>query len=102
MKTRIAPLTLGVLFALCVPSSRAAIELSEYRFNIDSAIVSTGAGLNLAGFDTSSGLGTILFSQTGAGVHYFGTFVDHEIDKAINGVANELGFVNGAPAAGQS
>jgi hypothetical protein len=106
MKTRIAPLTLGALFALHVPLSHASIDLFEYRFNIDGVISPPSPlppGLNIGGFNTSSGLGTILFSQTGAGAHYFGTFVDHEIDEAVNTFFNEVGSVGiGVPSAGLS
>ncbi len=107
MKTRIAFLTFGGLLAFHAPLANAGIELFEHDFNIDGTFF-YGANplppdLDRSGFDVSTGLGTIFFTQNAPGVHYFGTFVDHQIDAAINTSLNEVGSVSaGAPAAGQS
>jgi VPDSG-CTERM motif len=87
-------------------------DLRERAFNIDSTIydVPFGTppvdppGANLAGFNTSTGLGTISYSigAGNAGAHYVAAFFDHDIDAAINTFFNELGSVSGAPVAGQS
>jgi hypothetical protein len=53
-------------------------------------------------FDDITGLGTINLTVSGAGSHYVGLFVDHEIDQAINTYYNENGDAVGSPAAGQS
>ena len=76
---------------LCSAVSQAGvIGLFDYEFNIDGAFSQTPAGVNLVGFNTTTGLGTITATVTGLGPHYFSLFVDHEIDEATNGYANEL------------
>ncbi|MCV2371322.1 hypothetical protein [Roseateles oligotrophus] len=79
------------------------ISLYEFAFNIDGAI-SKGfapAGVNMAGFNTSSGLGSISIKLSGAGNRYAGLFVDHEIDETVNTFFNENGSSSGIAAAGQ-
>ena len=89
-------------------ASATAINLFEYAFNIDGAFASpllgdtVPAGVNLAGFDTDTGLGTILVSVVGTGAHFVGLFVDHEIDEEENTFFNEVGDTGGSPAANQS
>ncbi|MCV2355639.1 PEP-CTERM sorting domain-containing protein [Paucibacter sp. B2R-40] len=81
----------------------AVISLAEFAFNIDGA-VSNGAapaGVNIAGFNTSSGLGSISVKLSGAGNRYAGLFVDHEIDETVNTFFNESGSSSGIAAAGQ-
>jgi PEP-CTERM motif len=97
----------GLIAAL--QAQAAATSLFEFAFNIDSTLtdnfppsVTTPSGVNLGGFDTSTGLGTISVSLGGAGSHYVGLFVDHEIDEAINTYFNEYGSASGSPASGQS
>lgn len=82
----------------------ATIDLFEYAFNIDETVTNGSAppGVNVAGFDTGTGLGTISVSITGPGAHYVSLFVDHEIDENINTFFNELGSTAGTAAAGQS
>jgi len=60
------------------------------------------AGVNVAGFDTTTGLGSISVAVSGAGGHFIGLFVDHDIDEASNTFFNEFGSVTGAPVAGES
>jgi hypothetical protein len=85
-------------------ASAAVISLFEYAFNIDGVITvdSAPAGANIAGFDTTTGLGSITVTLSGAGSRYVGLFVDHEIDQASNTFFNEVGFAFGTPAAGQT
>jgi len=98
------------LAAVSVTPARAAstIELFEWTMNIDGAVADSlnsdpfPAGVNAAGFNTTTGLGSISVSLSGAGAHFVGLFVDHEIDQAINTYFNESGAVTGAAAAGQS
>jgi len=80
------------------------IELWEYAFNLDGVVTngSAPAGVNLAGFDTTTGLGTVGVTVTGAGAHYVAFFADHEINAAANTFFNEYGSVTGAPGAGLS
>lgn len=103
---------LGVACALYTLSlgaaEAAAINLFDYGFNIDGTVSmpSLGdpvpSGVNIAGFDDFTGLGTIVTTITGAGAHSFDAFFDHEIDEALNTFFNETGVVTGIVAAGQS
>lgn len=101
-------LALGIISISAFGSARAAtVDLFEYGFNIDGAVSDIGSdpvpgGVNAGGFNATTGLGTIQFSISGAGTHYFSTYYDHEIDQAVNTFFNELGFTFGAPTAGQS
>jgi hypothetical protein len=78
--------------------------LSEYGFNIDGTVSANlvPAGVNIGGFDTGTGLGTITVTLDGAGGHYGGLFLDHDIDAAFNTFFNEIGTASGVPSAGQS
>ncbi len=93
---------LGLLTALQVPA--ATVGLFDYAFNIDGTVTSQAApaGVNLAGFNTATGLGTIAITIGTAGDHYVGLFVDHEIDESDNTFFNEYGVATGSAAAGQS
>ena len=60
----------------------------------------TLAGLNSAGFNGTTGLGTLTFTDTGAGAHSFNVFFDHSLTAPFY---NEYGAVSAAPpVAGQS
>jgi MYXO-CTERM domain-containing protein len=108
-KTPILLAAAGAL-ALASQASQALpiIDLFEYAFNIDGTVSHPTLGdpvpgsVNLAGFDTTTGIGTILMTLTGAGSHYAATFLDHEIDQAINTYFNEYGTTSGSPDTGQS
>jgi hypothetical protein len=108
MKTRIATASTLILCALQPIRSHADISLAEYAFNIDGTISDSllgdpvPAAVDLSAFDATTGLGSISFSLTGAGAHYFSTFLDHEIDEVDNTFFNEVGLVTGTPAAGQT
>lgn len=98
-----------VLFAFTLSVASAAdIVLYDAIFNVNGAISEPFFGdplpaeLNAGAFDFNTGLGTLAFTITGAGNHSVITFLDHEIDEAVNTFFNENGAVNGAPAAGQS
>lgn len=94
---------LGLLTALQVQAA-PVINLFDYAFKIDGAVTlgAAPAGVNVAGFDTATGLGTITITIGTAGDHYVGLFVDHEIDEATNTFFNEFGAATGSAAAGQS
>lgn len=88
------------LAATLTSSNAVGIGLFEYLFNIDGD--TAPSGVNFAGFNTSTGLGTILMTIDGAGDHFGGVYVDHEIDEAANTYYNEFGTATGSLAAGQS
>ena len=110
MKKRILP-TLGVAVSLAMASlsaQAAVIGLAEYAFNVDGIVsdITYGdpvpAGIDLGMFDETTGLGTVKFTLSNAGTHYFAAFFDHEIDEVANTYYNETGASTGSPAAGQS
>lgn len=84
------------------------ISLFEYEVNIDGNLNGTWESDVLPGsvddslFDYDSGLGTLKVSVSGAGAHYLGLFVDHDIDETINTFFNEDGNFVGTAAAGQT
>ncbi len=105
MKVKV--LVLAVLLTVFGVSgaSAATIGLAEYAFNINGTVTngSTPVGVNGAGFDFTTGLGTISITLSGAGSHYVGLFVDHEIVEPTNTFFNEFGATSvAAAAAGQS
>lgn len=98
-----------LLFSTTASPARAAdITLFQWAFNVNGVVSNpTGgdllpAGVNVAGFDSTTGLGTIFVTVTGAGTGYVALFLDPEIDEAINTFFNEYGQAVGVPAAGQS
>ncbi len=94
----------ALLCAASLPTFGATI-LYEYAFNIDGTVTHNAApgGVNLAGFNTGTGLGSITYTTSKLGANYVSFFVDHEIDESPNTFFNEYGSTSGAgPAAGQS
>jgi hypothetical protein len=80
------------------------VSLQEYLFNLNGADYSdttTVPGLESGGFDSASGLGTLMLTfDPGAGGAYFvDAYFDHELHVPLY---NEFGFVGGAPSAGVS
>jgi hypothetical protein len=77
-----------------------------YAFHIDGINYGPSdalpAGINVSGFDTTTGLGTVAIKVTGAGVHTLGLFIDPDLDAPVNTFFNEIGTVQGTAAAGQS
>lgn len=93
----------GALALLTASSASAAtIDLFEYAFNINGTVTNGAApgGVNVGGFDTATGLGTVTVTLNTVGSHYVAFFVDHEIDQATNTYFNEYGSVVGAPGGG--
>jgi hypothetical protein len=102
MKTRYAAALLGTLAALATPA-QGAVTLFEHLLNIDGTTSTAPAEANLAGFNTTTGLGTVTVVLSGAGVHYIGMYADHEIDEETNTFFNEFGSTSGVgPTAGQT
>lgn len=82
-------------------ASAAVIDLYDYAFNINGTVTSQAApaGVNVLGFDTSTGLGTITVSLSDLGSNYVALFLDHEIDQEVNTWFNESGSTSVAAAA---
>ncbi len=99
-------MAVGLALSFGTPAFAAVINLFDWAFHLDAANYPSGSvlppAINGAGFDFSTGLGTITITISGAGSHNIAAFFDHEIDEAINTFFNEYGVVTGAPAAGQS
>lgn len=83
-------------------ASAAVISLFEHQVNINGTIASSGSGINLSAFNTTTGLGTITVTVSSAGANYVGLFVDHDIDEEDNTFYNESGSASGSPGSGQS
>jgi len=103
-KYKIGILALAALGLGSTGASAATINLDDYAFNVDGVVTngSAPAGVNLAGFNTTTGLGTISFSTSVAGTRSFLAFFDHEIIEISNTYFNEYGAVNGTQGGNQS
>jgi hypothetical protein len=106
-KTKVFFLTL-LFFGLTISTAWAVSDLESYIFNLDGVITDSYFGdpipgnVNISGFDTSTGLGTVEVSISGAGAHYVASFFDVEIDQGTNTYFNEFGAVTGTPETSQS
>ena len=92
-----------ILVVCCMATSASAtISLDEYAFNVDGTITNGSApsGVDVSGFDSSTGLGTITTTFNSSGSHYFGAYFDHTIYYTVHD--NETGNKIGTPATGQS
>jgi len=90
-------------------SAASPIELTEIDVNIDGTTQQLssfpsipGVVIDSTAFDTVTGLGRLNIDLTGAGGHFVGLFVDHDIAAAENTFFNEFGSSTGVPVAGQS
>jgi len=93
MKKTLVALLVGLALAAGYTVAGAAtIDLFEYQ--------TMGGAQNISLFNTSTGLGTLQLTATGAGVHNSGLFVDHEIDQYINTWFNEKGAIGGSAPLG--
>jgi len=81
-------------------ANAVTVDLFDYGFNVDGDF--SPPGVNLSGFDTGTGLGTIAITVTGAGAHSVLGFFDHEIDETVDTFFNEYGTTSGTAASGQS
>jgi len=94
-----------VSMGVALPSSASATPvLQEYLFNLDGTLyhnTTVVPGLNAAGFNTTTGLGTLAltFDPGVAGSYFFDAFFDHELHIPFY---DEFGAVGGAPPAGMS
>lgn len=94
---------LAMSLGLGVSQARADIALIERLININGVLIPPDsipgyASVNDAGFNNTTGLGTISVELSGIGTHFVGLFVDHEIDEAVNTFFNEFGLPVNLPA----
>ena len=85
-------------------ASAATVALFDWGFNINGTVYSQSApaSVNMASFDTATGLGTISWTTTGTLSNKFIAFFDHEMVESTNTFFNEFGKTGGTPASGQS
>ena len=108
MRTALAVVALvaGLWWISPAPAAAVTVSLFDWAFNIDGTLTASPGpvppGVNAAGFDFTTGLGTLGITVAGAGVHRAGTFLDHDIDVDLNLFFNEFGAVSGTPGAGLS
>jgi hypothetical protein len=94
----------------------AAVEITpfEMAFNVNGAIydnfydyssgtipspASLPPGMNAAGFNLATGLGTLTWATSTPGSYSFFSFFDHEIDETTNTYFNETARAHGSPPA---
>ena len=108
----IVALVAGSLWVGAAPAYAVDVVLFEWIFNIDGTISDSllgdpvPPGVSDAGFNYSTGLGTLTVSVSGAGSHVVGLFLDHEIDEPeyvfgdiyTNFTAGTLDDSNGVPS----
>ncbi len=107
---RITLILLALFLVFGVSSAEAAtVGLYDWAVNIDGVVWDSffdgppePAGVDITGFDTGTGLGTVEITTSGAGDHVVLGFFDHEIDQSSNTFFNEYGAVTGTAASGQS
>jgi hypothetical protein len=102
MRRLICVLVFLVASAFVIPPAFAdPTSLQSILVNENNAVQFTDfTGANTAGFNTTTGLGTLIYDYNpGPGVYFFDVFFDHSLNLPF---FNEFGTVLGAPAAGQS
>jgi hypothetical protein len=104
MKTPIVTV-LAVILLSATPVLADSVSLNDWTFNINGSTYNPpplSSEFDASGFDFTTGLGSItLRLPQGIYSSIIGYF-DHDIIGDNNGVANEVGSVNGSPGAGQS
>lgn len=106
MKTATTAVLTLLMLVVAVPQAQATSELFEYAFYVDGNfghnVLPGGGTFNTAGFNFTTGLGTIGLTVTGTGNHTIIGWFNHDFDSAINTFFNEYAAVFNVPAAGQS
>jgi hypothetical protein len=95
---------ISIVLALALPSQVLASSLQEFLFNLNGTTFHNTAvvpGLDSAGFDFTTGLGTLVlrFSPGVAGAYFFDVFFDHQVGTPFY---DEYGAVSSPPGAGIS
>jgi hypothetical protein len=94
-------LVLSCFGLACQPAARADSSLASVQFNVNGAVQTDYTGFNVAGFNQTTGIGTLtyIFNPGVTGTYNFTTFFDSQISPDF---WNEFGGSSGSPAAGQS
>jgi PEP-CTERM putative exosortase interaction domain len=111
MKNKIIILFMAIVFTgvMATGVKAATIDLHDYEYNIDGVLADpilfgdpVPAEADETIFNSTTGLGTIGITLTGAGNHFVGLYVDHEIVETFNTFFNETGGTGGVVDAGQT
>jgi hypothetical protein len=95
--------TFTVLFALLVFAGGTAHAIPTlYESHTWSQGGYDSIDVNFSAFNMGTGLGTVSMAFSGAGSHYGGLYVDHELNEPANTFFNEYGGVAGSAPAGLS
>ena len=88
----------AVMF-LCITASSALADeptLQDIWFNVNGTQTElTAPGVDLSSYSLSTGLGTIMFTDTASGAGYFNTWWDEEVSVPFY---NEFGDTSGTPS----
>ncbi len=105
-RKRLVGITLSLVVGASVEGWAVPYHLFDYGYSIEGRLVlapaSAPASVDDSAFDYNTGLGSILVSAQGSGPHYFGVYLDHELDEDSNTFFNEYGEPIRSPAASQS
>jgi hypothetical protein len=102
MKKLVIALCAVLVLGVGVPTASADSILYEYGFNVNGVISTGGAGFNLSLFNTTTGLGTLTYTQTVAAgdTLSFAAYFDHELSQTTNTFYNEYGVLGAALSSG--
>lgn len=105
-RKRLAGIALGLVAGTAVDVLAIPYHLFDYGYSVEGHLVlapaAAPAAVDDSSFDYNTGLGTILVRAQGSGPHYFGVYLDHELDEQANTFFNEYGEPVHSPAASQS
>jgi len=94
------------LFAELLTCEATLLTLADYGVRLNGVTTfptRSGAlpsGVSGAGFESATGLGSVVINFRSPGPHSVALFVDHEIDQATNTFFNEFGARSGVPTPG--
>lgn len=105
-RKRLAGIAIGLVAGASIDALAIPYHLFDYGYSVEGHLVlapsSAPPAVDDTGFDYNTGLGTIRISAQGSGPHYFGVYLDHELDEETNTFFNEFGEPVRSPAAYQS
>jgi hypothetical protein len=90
-----------LLLVFLAPAARGEAVLYDWALNLNGALYGP-TDVPPPGSSFNGTTATISYLAPAGGSYFFGLFVDHEIDEALNTFFNEYGSAAGAPPAGLS